>query len=395
MKRLLSIVLVATLITVPAGFAATKTIPVKSLKLLTTISNSDGFSGIVVSGATIIAYGTLDGKAYAKAINTSGQELWNTSLESASTSIATAGVVDSSGNIWIAGSISLPQATATPSPSVSPLNPDSVVNPPEVFNAALNVIGLWKIEIKTSATTLYSAQQNSPVLVTSIAIDNNGISLAGITKSGKGSSGIVINANLKGEFGQAVIVGEASTTLESIVRHSDGTLTVVGASAETLGGKKRLGLVDGVIIKISKSGSMTSVVRSSAPKAVRNWSSATSSLLLGGEVTINAKTESAITKFSRAFSPTWTYRFASTGPTFTSSQTYAFFSSTAVISQLRNWAPKKSQPILIAFDGKGAITGAFSAPSDQQEVVALVESKTLGVLCLTSDADSTSIFTLP
>lgn len=395
MKRLLSFVLVATLITVPAGFAATKKIPVKSLKLLTTISNSDEFSGIVVSGATIILYGVRDGKAYAKAINTSGQELWTIQLESPSTSIATAGVVDNSGNIWIAGSMSLPQASATPSPSISPLNPDSVVNPPEVFNAALNVIGLWKIEAKTSVTTLYSAQQKSPVLVTSVAIDKNGISLVGITQSGRGSSGFVINANLQGEFGQTFIVGEASTTLESIVRNSDGTVTVVGASAETLGGKKRLGLVDGVIIKIVKSGSITTVVRSSAPKAMRNWSSATSSLLLGGEVTTNTKSESAITKFSKTFSPTWTYRFASTGLTLTSSQRYAFFSSTEVISQLRNWAPKKPQPILIVFDDKGAITGAFSSPADQQEVVALVESKELGTLCLTSKAETTSIFTLP
>lgn len=380
---------------VPAGFAVTKKIPVKSLKLLTAISNSDDFSGIVVTGATIITYGTRAGKAFARAINASGQELWNTLLDSPSTSIATAGIVDSSGNIWIAGSMSLLQATAAPSPSASPLNPDNVVNPPEVFNADLNVIALWKIETGTSTATLYSAQQNSPVLVSSMAVDKNGLSLAGIKQSGKGSSGFVMNASLQGEFAPALILGQASTTLESIVRNSDGTLTVVGASAETLAGKKRLGLVDGVIIKISKSGSIITVVRSSAPKAMRNWSSATSSLLLGGEVTINAKSESVVTKFSKVFSPTWTYRFASTGLTFTSSQKYAFFSSTAVISQLRNWTPKKSQPILIVFDDKGVITGAFSAPADQLEVVALVESKELGTLCLTSNAETTSIFVLP
>lgn len=380
---------------VPAGFAVTKKIPVKSLKLLTAISNTDDFSGIVVTGATIITYGTRAGKAFARAINASGQELWNTLLDSPSTSIATAGIVDSSGNIWIAGSMSLLQATAAPSPSASPLNPDNVVNPPEVFNADLNVIALWKIETGTSTATLYSAQQNSPVLVSSMAVDKNGLSLAGIKQSGKGSSGFVMNASLQGEFAPALILGQASTTLESIVRNSDGTLTVVGASAETLAGKKRLGLVDGVIIKISKSGSIITVVRSSAPKAMRNWSSATSSLLLGGEVTINAKSESVVTKFSKVFSPTWTYRFASTGLTFTSSQKYAFFSSTAVISQLRNWTPKKSQPILIVFDDKGVITGAFSAPADQLEVVALVESKELGTLCLTANAETTSIFVLP
>ena len=178
------------------------------------------------------------------------------------------------------------------------------------------------------------------------------------------------------------------------MRHSDGTLTVTGASSETLGGKKLAGLTDGVIIRVSKTSTLLSVVRSSAPKAERNWSSATSALLLGGSVITGVKTESAVTKFSSSYVPTWTYRFASTGPTFTLGSTYAFFVSKGAIPQLNNWAPKSPQPILLTFDAKGLITNAFSAPVDQREVVGLSSSKELGVICLTSGSGLLSIFKL-
>jgi hypothetical protein len=68
---------------------------------------------------------------------------------------------------------------------------------------------------------------------------------------------------------------------------------------------------------------ITSVVRSSAVKGKRIWNSATSTLLLGGEVVAGGKTETAITKFSSSFAPTWTYRFPSTGPAITVGSTYA------------------------------------------------------------------------
>ena len=394
MKRILSLVLLFSLISASAGFSATKKIPVVPLKLITKIANSDETSGIVVSGETIVVFGTKTGKAFARAIDTQGQELWNIFLDPAPASIATAGTVDDAGNIWIAGSTSRPRATANPTPSVSPLNPDNVVNIPDIFNPSLNTIALWKIEVGTSIPTLFSAEQNSPVLVTSVAVDKNGVAIVGITATGKGTSGFVISANLAGNFGTSTIVGVTSTTLETVIRHADGSLTVAGASGETLKGKKLVGFIDGVLITITNTGLIASVIRSSAPKAKRNWLSASTSLLLGGEVVTGKKTESAITKFSKTYSPLWSHRFESTGLTITYGQKYAFFASTSVISQLSNWSPKKSRPILIAFDARGRIAQAFTVPVDQRDVVALISSKTLGLLCLTSNADAISIYSL-
>ncbi|MEI8058775.1 MAG: hypothetical protein WCG67_01355, partial [Ferruginibacter sp.] len=64
------------------------------------------------------------------------------------------------------------------------------------------------------------------------------------------------------------------------------------------------------------------------------------------------------------------------------------------IPQLTNWAPKKPQPLLLSFNSKGLITAAFNAPNDQREVIELTSSKELGLLCMTANSDSYSIYSL-
>ena len=181
--------------------------------------------------------------------------------------------------------------------------------------------------------------------------------------------------------------------MDAVVRHTDGSFTVVGSSSETLAGKKLAGITDGVLIKISKAFKISSVVRSSATKGKRIWNSATAKLLLGGEVVAGGKTETAITKFSSSFAPTWTYRFPSTGPAITVGSTYALFMSTGTTAQL-TWNPKVATPLLLTFDAKGTVIAADSGPVGQREVLGAVVSKELGVLVVTSSADTVSIFTL-
>jgi hypothetical protein len=114
---------------------------------------------------------------------------------------------------------------------------------------------------------------------------------------------------------------------------------------------------------------------------------------LGGEVIAGGKIEAAVTKFSTSFAPAWTYRFPSTGPVITVGSTHAFFISTGSIAQL-NWNPKVATPLLVTFGAKGAIVAADSGPVGQKEVLGAVLSKELGVLVVTSSADTVSIFTL-
>ena len=387
MKRLLSLVVISSLFFTPLASAAPKKPVVKSLKLLTVVSNIDEFAGLVTSGKTIIVYGNKGDKSFAKALDLTGKELWNIELDKASPSVATAAAVDSTGIIWLAGSTSLARATPAPSPSVSALNPDKTIPVADIFSADLDAFSLWSLNPTTQSLAQYTLQLSSPVLINAIAVDKNGITAVG-------SSGTIINADLTGKIAQPIAVGTELTVFESVVKSADGSMTVVGSSGETLGGKKLAGKVDGVVIKVSKAGKLLTVVRSSAPKASRNWLSATNSLLLGGEVVTGVKVESAITKFSSSFVPSWTYRFASAGKVFTASSTYAFFQSKGAVTQLANWTPKSPHGLLLTFDAKGVITAGYSAPTEQKDVLGLHVSKDLGVLCITSSAETVSIFTI-
>ena len=387
MKRLLSLVVISSLFFTPLANAAPKKPLVKSLKLLTTIASVDEFSGVVASGRTIIVYGNKGDKSFAKALDIAGKEHWTVELDKASPSVVTAAAVDSNGVIWLAGSTSLARATPAPSPSVSALNPDKTIPVADIFSADLDAYSLWSLNPTNQLLTQYTLQLSAPILINSVAVDKNGITAVG-------SSGTIINADLAGKIDKPINVGTESTVFESVVKNTDGSITVVGSSGETLGGKKLVGKVDGVIIKVSKVGKVVSVVRSSAPKASRNWLSATNSLLLGGEVITGPKVESAITKFSSSYVPSWTYRFASSGKTFTAGSTFACCQSKGAVTQLANWAPKSAQALLLTFDAKGVITAAHSAPVEQKEVLGLYLSKDLGPLCITSSAETVSIFTL-
>ena len=362
------------------------------MQLLTTLGSPEEVSGAVVSGKSIIVYGTKSSKAYARAIDTTGKELWNLSLDQSPASIATAAVVDSAGDIWIAGSTPLAMGLIPPTPTAVPLNPDNTAIPANVFVGDLHAVTIWKISALGALQFTNTLPTSYVLFPTAIAVDKNGASVVGIMGSDKGNAGFLANADLAGVFSKLLQFGAASTTADAVVRHSDGTVTVAGSSSEILAGKKVVGISDGVLIKVSKALKVTNVVRSSIAKGKRAWNSASTSLLLSGEVSAAGKTETAVTKFANTFVPTWTYRFSSTGPAVSGSANQAFFISTGAITQLI-WSPKSPTPLLLSFDSKGIITAADSAPIGQREVISVLNSKELGVLALTSSAESVSIFT--
>ena len=393
MKRFVAFLVLASLVIVPVSQAAPKKISVKPMQLLTTIGTPDEVSGAVVSGKSIIVFGTKASKAYARAIDRAGKELWNLSLDQSAASIATAAAVDSAGDIWIAGATPLALGVIPPAPTATPVNPDNAVIPPSVFISDLQAVTIWKVSAAGVLVFTNTLPASSVLFPTAIAVDKNGASVVGIIANDKGNAGFLANADATGAFSKLLQIGVASTTAEAVVRHGDGSFTIAGSSSETLAGKKVAGITDGILVKVSKALKITSVVRSSVAKGKRIWNSASNSLLLAGEVVAAGKTESAITKFSLAYAPSWTYRFASTGPTFSASATQAIFISTGAVAQL-NWNPKTPTPLLLTFDSKGIITAADSGPIGQKEVLGLLISKEFGVLALTSSTESVSIFTL-
>jgi hypothetical protein len=392
-KRLLSFAVIASLLFTPAVNAAPKKISVKPMQLLTTVGTPDEVSGVVASGKSLIVFGSKASKAYARAVDTTGKEIWNLSLDPSAASIATAAAVDSVGDIWIAGATPLSLGLTPPSPSPTPVNPDNASVPPTSTLSNLQALAVWKISAAGSLLSANTMPTSSVLFPTSISVDRNGASVVGIIGSEKGNAGFLVNTDKAGLFGKMLQIGLVSTTADAVVRHTDGSFTVAGSSSEALAGKKLAGVTDGVLIKVSKSLKITNVVRSSAVKGKRIWNSASSTLLLGGEVVAAGKTETAVTKFSSSFAPTWTYRFPSTGPALTVGSIYAVFISTGATPQL-NWNPKAPTPLILSFDSKGSIIAADSGPVGQRDVIGALLSKELGVLVVTSSAESVSIFTL-
>jgi len=391
-KRFVVFVLLASLVIAPVSQAAPKKISVKPMQLLTTLGSPEEVSGIVVSGKSIIVFGTKASKAYTRAIDKTGKELWSLSLDQSAASIATAAAVDSAGDIWITGATPLALGAIPPAPTATPLNPDNAVIPPSVFIGDLQAVSIWKVSATGALLFTNTLPTSSVVFPTSITVDKNGASVVGIMSTDKGNAGFLANADTAGVFSKLLQIGSASTTAESVVRHGDGTVTVAGSSSETLAGKKVAGITDGVLIKISKALKIINVVRSSAIKGKRIWDSASSSLLLAGQVIVGNKIETAVTKFSSSYVPVWTSRFTSTGHALVNSSNQLFFQSMGGITQLA-WNAKTPTPLLLTFDSKGVITAAHSAPPGQVELMSLVDSRELGVLALIWSLDSTSIYT--
>jgi hypothetical protein len=390
MKRLIALFVISFLVITPNAQAVPKKITVNPLKLLTTIGSPTEVSGVVVSGKNFIVIGTQNSKAYVRALDSNGNELWKLQLDQSQASIASAAVVDGVGDIWIAGATPVAAVTPTGTTTAS-INPDNAIIPTSTFISDLKTLTIWKVSSVGTLLSTNSLPMSNSVLPTSITLDDSGLAIVGSIAGEKINAGFINFMNSSGLFSKTLQIGSASTTIESVTRNSDKTFTLVGSSAETIAGKKLAGLIDGIIIKVTKSLKITSVVRSSISKGKRIWNSTTSSLLLGGEVVVGKKSEVAVTKFSSRYVPTWTHRYPGTGPAFTSGSTQLLFLSNAAIPELV-WNPKTPTALLITFNSKGVISAADNAPAGQRLLVGSLESKDLGPVVVTSSADIVSIF---
>jgi hypothetical protein len=323
-----------------------------------------------------------------------GIQLWQKTIDSGADEVALATAVDPLGNIWLAGAVSSIAAPESVTAVIQAENPDGVVAEPATkIRGDLNVLTLWKVSPLGEVLATYSSTQQSPPLINAISVNSSGISLVGQIQD----KPFLLSANSAGTFGKLISIGTAKTQLNAVVRHGDGSISVFGSSSETLGGKKLAGVRDGVLIRVSKTGAITSVVRSSAPKADRAWLSADSTLALTGYVKSGKVIESAFTKFTTAFAPTWTLRLPSTGSSLVLSAgntTYGVIQSNSAVSGVTGWRPTSPALLLLTFDAKGVMTGA-SGSTDLTEALSLAYSKDVGLVGLArTSAQSVAIFTI-
>ena len=229
--------------------------------------------------------------------------------------------------------------------------------------------------------------------ISALSATTAGLSIVGSMDS----KPFLMNMSSTGTFSKVISIGTAKTIINSVVRQSDGSSFLFGSSSETLGGKKVAGKRDGVLIKVSKSGAITTVVRSSANGAVRSWNSATAGNLLSGHVIAGKSSEVAITKFTTNFVPSWTARYPGTGSSIVASggaNSYLAFTTRSAIPGINLWKPTTPSLLVLTFDGKGAVKAAHAFPG-LVTPINLQFSRERGVIGLASSSDGTiSIFTL-
>ena len=370
----------------PTAEAVQKKVAVKKV---TTVLSVPGAEMLAVSGSSIITIATVDSQTtdiVLSAVNGAGVSLWQKVIDSGVDEVAMATTVDGAANVWLAGFSSQVKSASTETASVIAENPDAItLEAAEELRGDLNVLTVWKISPVGELLATYTSQYDLPGLINSISVNKSGLSIVGVLSE----KPFLQNMSAAGEFSQQASIGTSKTTINTVVRNSDGSSSLFGSSTETLGGKKLAGVRDGVLVKTSKSGAIASVVRSSAIKGDRSWLSADSSLLLSGYVKVGKTTETAITKFTSTFVPTWTIRFASTGQSRAitgAGISYAAMGSKSAIASITGWKPSKAQLLVVVFDAKGVMTSAFGS-SELSEPLALAYSKELGIVGLALNAD--------
>ena len=359
MKRFTSVVIAALLFSAQPADAAPKSVAASEITKVAPIAEHEG-AAITAQGITLFA--NTEKKVTVTSLDFAGAQKWQLVVEGAPDQIAMAATSDKEGNIWLAGLTSAVGINETQNVTSNPINVDGViVEQVPALRSELDRLTLWKISSAGALIGTYSESATSPLLVTAISHSTSGISILG----DRGAGTVLITSTLSGKFSTAKTIGTSKSAFTSIIRNTDGSAQIYGASSETLGGKKLVGSRDGILAKVNKSGALTSVVRSSANRATRSWQSATSTYFLVGDVKAGGKNESAFTKFNSSFAPTWTLRLPSQGAQLATTGAngghYALFNSTSTIPGVTGWKPTSATPIVLRFDGKGFINQALKS----------------------------------
>ena len=401
-KFLLFTIITCLTLTVQASDGATKPVVARTMVPLFALSENEKPTGFIVSGKTITLFGTSLGPTstdgFVKSVDETGATRWALALDSGVNEIVTSATKNSAGEIWIVGSSAKPAnvETSTALPVIPALNPDSVTAEAELpLRNDLTQVIAWRISSAGTLLQTLTYDMGAAVLVRSAVTTDLGIAIAGTYLTSHGNAGFVLQSEADGFVAKPLTIGKSDTELSALSRKLDNSLIVFGSSTEVISGKKLMGKRDGIIASVSAQGKLVSVLRSSNSQAMRAWQSSTPTLVLGGEAILAGKTEAVITKFAPNLIPIWTTRYASKTSAMTwdaspNSHLMAFI-STSPIAQVAGWKPKKPTTLILNFDSKGSLIGAYGAPSVIMPI-AMGFSRDFGVLLLGVSVKGVSIF---
>jgi hypothetical protein len=346
--------------------------PVTPLTIVKAIPMDQDIAGMLVGDSAVYLFGNTPAGGYVTALNKDGSQKWLHSFSDQRAFTISAGTLDASGNIWLAGASAAPIAiTGAASPSPTATNPDGVVIGDEgAIRPDLNNLTLWKVSSVGSGAGKYELPLTAPVLPTSLSANKSGISIVAWQSAGS----MFVAADLSGKFGKPLRVGKTTTTLDKVVRSSDGSSILLGSSTELFLANKAIGVRDGVIVKVDATPKIVQSLRSGEKGATRNWASATNSLLLGGYLKSKTSSLATITKFATTLKPTWTVRYKAT-----SSAVVANGSNTNSYAAYEN----KGSGTLVTFDKNGKVT---TTNSFLGQPIAMGFNKTFGLYIYTGDS---------
>jgi hypothetical protein len=368
MFRKIVVLISALLIASTNPLIAAPVTPLTSVKL---IPADQDIAGMLVGESAIYLFGNTPTGGYVTALNKDGSQKWIHSFSDLTAFTISAGTLDANGDIWLAGASAAPIAMPAPvNPSPTAANPDGVVIGDEgAIRPDLNNLTLWKVSSAGAGAGKYQLPLAQPVLPTSLSANKSGISIVAWQSAGS----LFVSADLLGKFGKPLRVGKTTTTLDKVIRNSDGSSILLGSGTELFLGNKAIGVRDGLIVKVDSTPKIVQSVRSGEKGATRNWASATSSLLLGGFLKSKTSTLATITKFEATLKPSWTVRFkASSGAVVvngSSKTTYAAYESAG-----------SGTLLTLDKNGKVVATNSFAG-----QPIAMGFSKALGVFVYTGE----------
>lgn len=329
---------------------AISTITVRNQPISFAYDSSQEIVRSLLTNNSVIAAGQRDGKAEISARDFTGAIQW--SFLPSNAVIASDVRAGDDGTYWALGAGEVFE-TKTSVVSQGAINPDSItVISPAPISRGLTQLFLWQISNSGALLNSIAISQTSVMFPRSLAVTKTGLVVVGSMQNQTGQVGAIWICSFTA-CNKPITVGKTSTILKDIALFGND-FYLVGESGETIGKLPLKGITDGLLLRIDKTGSIKSAIRSSLPNARRSWESITNGFLQGG-FSVAKSGEATITQFSakKFGQPIWSTRLPANSPAFTAGNG-AVFVSTGAITQVKNWKPK-AQLLLLTFDAKGSI----------------------------------------
>ena len=206
-KNFLTALVFLLLITVSNANAATKSIPVTPLatsfalslsggdQLSDVLTNSSGtflIGTIETSTSTLVTSPAIGGSSdgFISSFSYTGQQLWSLRLGTPLDDVATAGYIDSLGNIWVAGATAIPTPQIAPTPlAPNTVNPSQIqVVPATPPTSGLKRLVVWEISQSGSLLNTYTADSTDVLLPSAITLNLKKITVSGVSNSSSANS---------------------------------------------------------------------------------------------------------------------------------------------------------------------------------------------------------------